>query len=63
MYLVIIKKVSECVHDADEYHEDRADSHADDDIVIRLVLVSSCACQHLEEHVSGYDLVSYSVKC
>ena len=58
LYLVIIKKVSECLHDDDKYHEDCAYTDADYDIVIRLVLVSSCACQHLEELVSRYDLVS-----
>ena len=56
--LVTIEIVGECLHDAGEDHKDRADTDADDDVVIRLVLVSSCACQHLEEHVSGYDLVS-----
>ena len=58
LYLVTIDKVGECLHDAGEDHEDCADTDAEDDVVIRLVLVSSCACQHLEEHVSGYDLVS-----
>ena len=56
--LVTVEKVCECLHDAGEYHEDCADTDANDDVVIRLILVSSCACQHLEEHVSGYDLVS-----
>ena len=63
MYLVTIEKVGKRLHDAGDDHEDNADIDAEDDVVIRLVLVSSCACQHLEEHVSGYDLVSYSVKC
>ena len=63
LYLVTIKKVGESLHDAGRDHKDCADTDADDDVVIRLVLVSSCACQHLEEHVSGYDLVSYNIKC
>ena len=62
LYLVIIDKVGECLYDAGEDHEDCADTDADDDVVIRLILVSSCACQHLEEHVSGDNLVSYNVK-
>ena len=71
MYLVTIKEVGESLHDAGEDHEDCANTDADDDVVIRLVLFCSRACQHLEELVSGYDLVSYivlnikmdSVKC
>ena len=58
LYLVIIEKVGKSLHDTSKDHEDCADTDADDDVVIRLILVSSCACQHLEEHVSGYDLVS-----
>ena len=62
MYLVIIEVVGKSFHYAGEDHKDCADTDADDDVVIRLVLVSSCACQHLEEHVSGDNLVSYNVK-
>ena len=58
LYLVIIEVVGKSLHDTSKDHEECADTDAEDDVVIRLILVSSCACQHLEEHVSGYDLVS-----
>ena len=59
--LVTVETIGKSLHDAGEDHEDCADTDADDDVFIRLVLVSSCACQHFEEHVSGYDLVSLGV--